>query len=329
LSLGDNYTLTVTPNTLKITPATLTIKANDLTWYTDRQKPLQTDYSRTISGFKFADANNNTLTSGITTTYSTTYSFGSKSNIYPISPVSTSSPVLTNYTIKDENGNLYVNDAKAKKITTTLKCVEKLVTPVIINNETYTYKAKFLYDNPNNTDVYVPLSDTRNFVSGNGKFDRTNPPPTIFYKNEPIGYDLLFDGNLVTWVLVTNSLNSSTTATSSPSASSTSIKCSTLPGNTANQLPVDAQLVDGISTEKYAVYPNPVTNRLMVSSALQSLKATDISIYDLQGKLYRVSSSRQVSTNKVELDLGNMAAGVYMVRIQSNSETKVFRIVKE
>ena len=58
---------------------------------------------------------------------------------------------------------------------------------------------------------------------------------------------------------------------------------------------------------------------------MQTLKAADISIYDLQGKQYRVSSSRQVSTNKVELDLANMAAGTYMVKVQSNGETKMYR----
>ena len=62
---------------------------------------------------------------------------------------------------------------------------------------------------------------------------------------------------------------------------------------------------------------------------MQTLKAADISIFDLQGKQYRVSSSRQVSTNKVELDLANMAAGIYMVRVQANGEMKMFRIVKQ
>ncbi|MGL6266469.1 MAG: T9SS type A sorting domain-containing protein, partial [Chitinophagaceae bacterium] len=100
-------------------------------------------------------------------------------------------------------------------------------------------------------------------------------------------------------------------------------------GVVANGQPGSATMVDQSTAEKYAVYPNPVTNRLIVTSAMQTLKVADISIFDLQGKQYRVASTRQVSSNKVELDLVNMAAGIYMVRVQANGEMKMFRIVKQ
>jgi hypothetical protein len=84
-----------------------------------------------------------------------------------------------------------------------------------------------------------------------------------------------------------------------------------------------------IAVDKYAVYPNPASGRLTVTSALQSLKATDIAIYDLQGKLYAAKSARQVTSNKVELDISSFANGVYMIRVNTGAENKVFRIVKQ
>ncbi len=141
-------------------------------------------------------------------------------------------------------------------------------------------------------------------------------------------FDILFDGDKLTWVLVTNSLNTNTQSTSSPDAAASSNKCAV--SGSANQQTANGQLTDQLIAEKYAVYPNPVTtNRLTVTSAMQSLKASDITIYDLQGKQYRVTTTRQVSVNKVELDISSLASGVYMVRLNTGTENKIFRIVKQ
>jgi len=317
-----NYSIDRINGTLTVNKAVLSIKADDKQWFDDKLAPVKNDpfYTRTITGFK----NGETATSiSLGRTDLETMNYLQKPGQYVIKASGTTLPLNANYTITHTNGILYVNDSKAKKITTTLKCVEKLTTPI----NGFTYRARFLYDNPNTTNVYVPLSSTRNFVQGNGLFDRTNPPPTLFLSTDG-GYDLLFDGTLVTWVLVTNSLNSSTLSTSSPSASATSPKCATVSGIAANQLPVGTQLVDEAAT-KYAVYPNPVSNRLTVTSALQSIKASDISIYDLQGKQYRVAISRQVTANRVELDISTLATGVYMVKLNTGTENKIFRIIKQ
>ena len=150
----------------------------------------------------------------------------------------------------------------------------------------------------------------------------------MFTKNTTGAFDILFDGEKLTWVLVTNSLNTNTQSTSSPDASASSTKC-TVSGN-ANQQSANGQLTDQLIAEKYAVYPNPVTsNRLTVTSARQSLKSSDITIYDLQGKQYRITTTRQVSANVVELDITSLADGVYMIRLNTGTENKVFRIVKQ
>jgi hypothetical protein len=90
-----------------------------------------------------------------------------------------------------------------------------------------------------------------------------------------------------------------------------------------------ANLADAPSEASYNVYPNPVSNRLTITSAMQSIKASDISIYDLQGKQFKVSTIRQVTSNKLELDITNLASGVFMVRLNTGVEYKIFRVVKQ
>jgi hypothetical protein len=233
-----------------------------------------------------------------------------------------STPEPANYSIDPKNGILYVNDDKAKRITTALKCVEVL-NPAV---DGFGYRAKFTWTNSNTTDVYVPLGD-KNFLTKTGATENKQPP-TLFTKNTTGTFDILFDGAKLTWVLVTNSLNTNTQSTSSPEASASSTKC-TVSGN-ANQQATNGLFTDQVIAEKYSVYPNPVTsNRLTVTSGRPSLKSSDITIYDLQGKQYRITTTRQVSANMVELDISSLAKGVYMVRLNTGAENKVFRIVKQ
>ena len=288
---------------LTITKAILTVKANDIQWYSNQQAPSQSVYTSTITGFK----NGESFDIGtITYTLGSAYQLD-RPRTYVINPfVSTS---IDNYTLNYATGTLYVNDDKAKRITTALNCVEKLATPI----RGFGYRAKFTWNNQNNTTVFVPIGD-KNFIRGTvGTYDATTPPTTVFTKGSGT-FELLFDGTRLEWVLVTNSLNTNTQSTSAPEASATSIKCA-IGGVAANgQLQLGNQMVDQtISVNKYAVYPNPASGRLTVTSALQSLKATDIAIYDLQGKLYAAKSSRQVTSNKVELDISSFANGVYMI----------------
>ena len=137
-----------------------------------------------------------------------------------------------------------------------------------------------------------------------------------------------FNGCKLTWTIKSTKSDGSK-LTRTGFASSGSARCSgsasiTIGGAQLNGLTnIAAQEENG----KYAVYPNPVSNRLTITSDMQSMKSSDIAIYDLQGKLYRVNESRQVSAYKVELDLTSLAPGVYMVRLNTGKENKIFRIV--
>jgi hypothetical protein len=138
-----------------------------------------------------------------------------------------------------------------------------------------------------------------------------------------------FNGQLLTWVLVTNSENSKTTSTSSPSASAASPKCTPIGGVAAGSRMEDAGSVDQMLSSKVQVYPNPVSSRVVVKSASSGLKSADIAVFDVQGKQYKVAGSRQVNAFHVELDMTNLPSGIYMIRVQSVDGAKLFRVVKQ
>jgi hypothetical protein len=191
------------------------------------------------------------------------------------------------------------------------------------------YRAKFSWNNPNTTFVYVPLSDTRNFLEGPARRGPQQPPE--FFAGGPNGgsgfYEVDFDGNKLTWVLVTNSENSNTTSTSSPSAFASSPRCApsgaSAPSETLNSL------LDETTNGKVQVYPNPVSSRLTISGGSRLLKPSDVAVFDLQGKRYPLNGFRQVTSQKLELDMSTLSSGIYMIRVQTGESIQTFRIIRQ
>jgi hypothetical protein len=127
---------------------------------------------------------------------------------------------------------------------------------------------------------------------------------------------------------VTNSESSSTLATSNPSASEASPKCT--PSGSAVQGGQDnGDLVDQVLNGKVRVYPNPVSNRLTINGGANMLKPSDIAVFDLQGKQYQLTGVRQINASQVELDVTKLSKGVYMIRVQTGDSPQIFRIIKQ
>ena len=76
-------------------------------------------------------------------------------------------------------------------------------------------------------------------------------------------------------------------------------------------------------------YPNPVLSRVYVETDLSLVTEKDVRIVDLQGRELRAASVRKISTTKMEVDLSNLIAGQYYIRISNPSGMKVFRILKQ
>ncbi|HBS86354.1 MAG: hypothetical protein A2W91_19260 [Bacteroidetes bacterium GWF2_38_335] len=82
---------------------------------------------------------------------------------------------------------------------------------------------------------------------------------------------------------------------------------------------VDVPEVEGISVK---TYPNPTSNRFFVES---HNPVTQISIYDTFGRLITNISTITVN-NKLLVDISNLADGIYVVEIQTNTDRIIKRI---
>jgi hypothetical protein len=76
---------------------------------------------------------------------------------------------------------------------------------------------------------------------------------------------------------------------------------------------------DGLHELNLNVYPNPVKSILNFSGLANSVQA---SVYDMTGRLY---FQKEVTNT---LDVSSLKAGIYMVKIENESGSKVFNILK-
>jgi hypothetical protein len=86
---------------------------------------------------------------------------------------------------------------------------------------------------------------------------------------------------------------------------------------------VDACLGLGELTLELMVYPNPFENYVTV--ILESLAPSEFMIYDLNGSLVFEEGFNQT---EVKIDLSDLSAGVYVLRVTQSSETQTVRLIK-
>jgi len=77
------------------------------------------------------------------------------------------------------------------------------------------------------------------------------------------------------------------------------------------------------STEK--IYPNPAKEEITID--LGSLKAAQISIINITGK--EVYKLENVNETKTVISLSNFSKGIYFVRVQSDHQQKVMKLIKQ
>ena len=83
-----------------------------------------------------------------------------------------------------------------------------------------------------------------------------------------------------------------------------------------------------LSNEDFAlnglkVFPNPVNNKLNFSLEKE---ITTVSVYNLLGQEIL---SKSLSNNETSIDVSNLSAGTYLVRVTSDNEIKTLKIIKE
>lgn len=82
-------------------------------------------------------------------------------------------------------------------------------------------------------------------------------------------------------------------------------------------------LVDNVQTSKLAVYPNPVSNQLFISS--QDQKVKDVMIYNLSGTVVKNISNLAEET----VDVSDLATGNYVIKVTTDQGIAARKIVKK
>jgi pectate lyase len=84
--------------------------------------------------------------------------------------------------------------------------------------------------------------------------------------------------------------------------------------------------VSEINTEAFRLYPNPVTNILTIELGNEFTANSVIKLYDISGKLI---STKKVKETTQTLNMQQLQAGVYLIKVSNGSKNVVKRIVKE
>lgn len=98
---------------------------------------------------------------------------------------------------------------------------------------------------------------------------------------------------------------------------------------TLSTLPVSENTTTGIAgvntnSDQVSVYPNPVSDKLYISSDLKRSENMEVDIIDINGKLIK-------STEKINnyIDFSDMAKGYYILKIKTTEGLVIKKVVKE
>ncbi len=92
-----------------------------------------------------------------------------------------------------------------------------------------------------------------------------------------------------------------------------------------NENDIKFETENSIVTIKPEIYPNPATNVINVDLAQSSAEAAQISIIDMYGKVIRQHNS--INEYNVALDIADLTAGIYLVKVENGGETTVEKVV--
>jgi hypothetical protein len=165
--------------------------------------------------------------------------------------------------------------------------------------------------------VFVPIG-TENMLTGLGIFENSQQPE-LFLPGTGT-WEARFDGNKLTWAVVTyNGVHKTSTASN---ASSTSNKCS------KSSEYFSTNDVSQVEFNILNAYPNPTTGKVYFTLGDRVLSAKDVVISDLYGRTMNLGISR-TSGSLLEIDFTEQPSGVYLIRIMLDGEQQHFRIVKQ
>ncbi len=304
--ISGNFEISYGLGTLTINRAPLTITANNQ--YTNNG--VLPTFTSTKSGYQFQDPK--PPVTGPAYTLSPTYT--GKAGVYTIKPSALSFAGDSNYLKNYINGTLYVNPYNTgKKILISVRCVEKVKN----GPSGLGYVAHFVAQNSNATPYYVPLG-ADNFLLGICKYSGT--PPVLFPPGTT-NFDIYFDGTIITWGL--NTYQGKVKCFQLAVATSL-CKCSTGKYSLSNNTEIFNEKDLPTKTE---IYPNPATDKLMVTSSSAFANEKDVSVVDVKGSVMNVQAVLK-SAQTIELNISGLLKGTYFIRIIQKGGIKTLSFIK-
>lgn len=84
--------------------------------------------------------------------------------------------------------------------------------------------------------------------------------------------------------------------------------------------------INATNLKDLKAYPNPIKDKLNIEFTIRETENIKLKLYSSQSQL--VYSIYKLKT-KQEIDLSFLANGIYYLKVENNSEQKVFKIIKE
>ena len=76
-----------------------------------------------------------------------------------------------------------------------------------------------------------------------------------------------------------------------------------------------------------AAYPNPTTDKLILSVDEFDLSNLSYQLYDINGKVLHI---KRITSNQTSIKMGDLMPATYFVKVtQNNKEVKTFKIIKQ
>lgn len=310
--ISENFETRYNLGNLKISPAKLSIKANDTVIYQGDPIP---NFTSTITGLKNGDS----IISG--PTYTLSPACIGRAGTYSIIPSNVVPSCTDCYVINYTPGTLYI-DPKGKNVKNLkpyLVCVDTLVN----DPGGLKYVATFGCNNPNSTTVFVSRGPD-NYLSGAGATSAVGTLPQVFKPGNNTTFQIKFNGEKIIWTLRSYLVYQKTAV--AQDASSTSHRCKK--SNCNNITAATATKLEA-GKIKTIISPNPTNGRFIVSIDKGEISGEDVYVTDITGKRYSILNINQVSSNKLEIKLpAALTSGIYYLNVKINEVYKTLRIIK-
>src|SRR5690554_822637 len=89
---------------------------------------------------------------------------------------------------------------------------------------------------------------------------------------------------------------------------------------------IDALSADEWVSSKFNLYPNPATNVVNITNS-ENMLVQQVAVYDVTGK--QLSTQTFNNESQIQLNVENLASGVYMLHIETNAGIAVKKLVKK